>query len=203
MPTVPPSDLPRSTIFTLFFIAMLASGCTSTIVTFHSVGMEPPLCSESAKGMKTVVYWGTAWRPDQKDIARRETIIAKGMEDFFRTAPCFSVQAITRTIEGRDVLILSDREILASVPPDIDRIHIIRFEELGPVLVIYLSPILWTSDLSIQVRVRTLNSRTGYLESKVTAHWRRGGPFNLRGTDGLAPDLTGLLQAVFFKKMQC
>jgi len=74
---------------------------------------------------------------------------------------------------GRDVLLLSDKEILAHVPAGVDRIHIIRFEELGPVLQFYLSPILWTSDLDIQVRVRTLDTRTGSLESDVTARWRK------------------------------
>jgi hypothetical protein len=147
--------------------------------------------------LKTVVYWGAAWRPDQKEIARREAIAAKGIEDFFRTNPCFSVQTISRTIDGRDVLLLGDREILATVPTDIDRIHIIRFEELGPVLVFYLSPILWTSDLNIDVRVRTLNARTGTIESDVSAHWRKGGPFNLRGTAGLPDDLAGTLRAIF------
>jgi hypothetical protein len=172
-------------------------GCTSTTVTFHTAGMEPPLCRERAKELKTVVYWEAAWRPDQKEVARREAIIAKGIDDFFRAAPCFSVQTISRTIEGRNVLALSDREVLASAPTDIDRVLIIRFEELGPVLQFYISPILWTSDLDIQVRVRTLNARTASLESDVTAHWRKGGPFNLRGTNGLPGDLANLLHSLF------
>ncbi len=174
--------------------------CTSTTITFHTAGMEPPLCMDAARGAKTVVYWGTAWRADQKEPSRREAIIAKGVEDFFRTTPCFSVQTINRTIEGRDVLLLGDKEIIASVPAGVERVHILRFEELGPTLVFYLSPILWTSDLDIQVRVRTLNARTGSLESDVAAHWRRGGPFNLRGVNSLPPDLAGTLGAVFLGK---
>jgi hypothetical protein len=178
-------------------LSLLASGCTSTTVTFHSAGLEPPLCKNGVQGVRTVVYWGAAWRPDQKEASHREAIIAKGIEDFFRTAPCFSIQTISRTVDGRNVLVLSDRDLLVSAPTDVDRVHIIRFEELGPVLQFYISPILWTSDLDIQIRVRTLNARTTNLESDVTAHWRKGGPFNLRGTSGLPEDLADLLHAVF------
>jgi len=178
-------------------LSFLSAGCTSTTITFHSLGMEPPLCKDNAKEVKTIVYWGAAWRADQKEIARREAIIAMGIEDFFRATPCFSVKTISRTVDGRNVLLLGDKEILASVPADVERVHVLRFEELGPTLVFYLSPILWTSDLDIQVRVRTLNVRTGGLESDVTAHWRKGGPFNLRGTAGLPEDLAGILQAIF------
>ena len=147
-------------------LLFMAGGCTSTTVTFHSTGTGPPLCRDSSRSAKTVIYWSTAWRADQKEITRREAIIAKGIDGFFRTTPCFSVQTISRTIDGRDVLLLGDKDILASVPADVERIHILRFEELGPVLVLYLSPILWTSDLDIQLRVRTLNARTGSLESR-------------------------------------
>jgi hypothetical protein len=195
----PPARFPES-LFLSAALLFLAGGCTSTTVTFHATGTGPPLCRDSSRGAKTVIYWGTAWRTDQKEIARREAIIAKGIDDFFRTTPCFSVQTISRIVDGRDVLLLGDKEILASVPADVERVHILRFEELGPVLVFYLSPILWTSDLDIQLRVRTLNARTGSFESDVTVRWRKGGPFNLRGTDSLPPDLAGTLGAIFSEK---
>jgi hypothetical protein len=197
MPTSRGPHVSFSRILAWIALSFLSTGCTSTTVTFHSIGMHPPLCEVYAKVVKTNVYWGAAWRTDQKEIARREVIIAKGIEDFFQSNPCFSVQTISRTIDGRNVLVLSDRDILASAPTDIDRVHILRFEELGPVLQFYISPILWTSDLDIQIRVRTLNARTASLESDVTARWRKGGPFNLRGTAGLPEDLANLLHVVF------
>ena len=184
-------------LFAVPALLFLASGCSSTTVTLHSAGNDPRLCKETAKSVKAVVYWGTAWRRDQKETGRREAIIEKGVEDFLRTMTCLSVQTISRTIDGRNVLQLSDNEVLAMIPPGIDRIHILRFEELGPVLQFYLSPILWTSDLNIQVRIRTLNVRTGSLESDVTVHWRKGGPFNLRGTGGLPAELAEMLRTVF------
>jgi hypothetical protein len=197
MPIVPIPHLRQSALFTFLTLSQLITGCTSTTVTFHATGIETPLCKDKAQEVKSAIYWGTAWRPDQKEVSRREAIIAKGVEDFFRITPCFSIQTISRTIDGRDVLLLNDKEVLASVSPDTGRIHILRFEELGPVLQFYLSPILWTSDLNIQVRIRTLNAHTGSLESDVIANWRKGGPFNLRGVNGLPPDLTELLQSVF------
>jgi len=179
-------------------LSLVLLGCASSTVTFHATGMEPPLCRTGTAGTRTAVYWGTAWRADQKETARREDIAAKGIEDFFRSDPYCSVQTISRTLNGRDILLMSDKDILASSPHDVDKVHIIRLEELGPVFILYLSPILWTSDLNIQLRVRTLNARTGSLESDVTAHWRKGGPFNLRGTRGLSPDLAGFLHAIFY-----
>jgi hypothetical protein len=94
MPTSSGPRVSLSHILAWIVLAILATGCTSTTVAFHSAGTEPPLCKDSSQGKRTVVYWGAAWRPDQKEVSRREAIIAKGIEDFFRATPCFSIQTV-------------------------------------------------------------------------------------------------------------
>jgi len=94
-------DRPHTLLFLICLVithSLLAAGCSSTTVTFHAAGPEPPLCRDSAAGQQTAVYWGAAWRPDQKETGRRESIAAKGIDDFFRSDPCFSVREISRTM---------------------------------------------------------------------------------------------------------
>jgi hypothetical protein len=175
----------------------IAGGCSTTAVKLYPAGLTPPLCRAGAQQDSIAVYWGTAWRADQKEAARREAIAAKGLSEFFGGTSCFRTLALSRTINGHDPLLLTDPELLASAPADADRIFIIRVEELGPNLMFYLSPILWETRNDVVLRVRSLNVKTKRLESDVSVRWTRGGAFGLLGTDSLPPDFFGAVEAVF------
>jgi hypothetical protein len=181
----------------LIALLLIAGGCSTTAVKFYPTGLTPPLCRAGAHKDSVAVYWGTAWRADQKEVARREAIAAKGLSEFFGATTCFTPISLSRTINSRDPLLLTDPELLASAPVDADRIFVIRIEELGPNLMFYLSPILWETRNDVVLRVRSLNVRTKALESDVSVRWTRGGAFTLLGTDSLPPDFSGALAAVF------
>jgi hypothetical protein len=176
---------------------LIAGGCTTTAAKFYPTGLTPPLCRAGAQKDSVAVYWGTAWRADQKEVSRREAMAANGLSEFFGGTTCFTTLVLSRTINGRDPLLLIDPELLASAPMDADRIFVIRIEELGPNLMFYLSPILWETRNDVVLRVRSLNVRTKRLESDVSVRWTRGGAFALLGTNSLPPDFTGALAAVF------
>ena len=181
--------------------ASLISGCHVTSVKFYTIGEKPPLCRPSESKAEVLVYWGTAWRSDQKEAQRREEMVSKAMVDFFTTNRCFSPLKITKTIAEREALSLSDSEVLKaanSKHPGAEKIFLIRIEELSPNLILYLSPILWETKNEVWLRVRSINAKTGSLEADVSTHWTRGGPFTFLGAGSLPIDLSGVLKTMFF-----
>lgn len=178
-------------------LMFLICGCAASNIKYHAVGTESPVCSKYAADDRVAVYWGAAWRTDQKEVPDREAIAERVIGEFFGSVRCFSVLSVSRTVVGRDTLLLSDEEILKGAPGDADRIFILRIEELGPNLMIYLSPILWATKNEVMFRFRALNARTRSLDADVAVHWTRGGPFTFLGADGIEKDFASALDALF------
>ena len=174
-------------------------GCSSITVTHNAVGIHPPLCKTELPKEKVAVYWGTAWRTDQKEPEQREALAEKTIKEFFETKLCFEPILISRAIAGHDALLSTDTEAISKASElGVDKILIMRIEELGPNLILYLSPILWQTKNEVLLHVRMINPKTENLEAAVTTHWARGGPFTFLGAGSLSTDLSGALNAVFF-----
>jgi hypothetical protein len=184
----------------LMIANFLLSGCVVTQTAIHSTGVIPPLCQAHAKQESALVLWGTAWRTNQKERQLREEKASKAISQFFGTRSCYTKTTVLRTLAGRDPVTLSDIETikLASVLPDgYNKIILLRIEELGPLLMIYLSPILWEGGSEAVFRVRILDVNSGSLDSDVDMHWKNTGAFVLRGTKHLEEDLKAALAQVF------
>jgi len=184
-----------------FIIALLLfaqTGCSRITVTHHVIGARPPLCKTSAHGDKVVVYWGAAWRADQKEVATREAIAEQGIKDFFRSTDCLNTLSISKTVAGRDALRATDTEAVSDAKAaGADKVILIRVEELGPNLIFYLSPILWETRNEVLLRIRIINTSTEQLETDLSTHWFRGGPFTVIGAKSLPTDFAGALKAIF------
>jgi len=186
-------------LFFLLAISMLLVACSATSVKQYAVGDQPPLCHENNSAEKLVVYWGEAWRDDQKEVAKRSAVAEQTIEAFFRSNECFDVIEVSKVIDGKNVLLVTDTEIInRAVSKGADRVYVIRLEELGPNLFIYLSPILWQTQNEVLLRLRSINVGTGNIEADITTHWFRGGAFTLHGAKSLPVDLRGALSSIFF-----
>jgi hypothetical protein len=180
-------------------VIVIATGCASIRVTHHATGTPPPLCGAGASWGKTVFFWGVAWRADQKEAATREGLAASTLSEALRSNPCFETLAVSRTVDGRDALLATDDSIVtAARTAGAESAVVIRIEELGPNLMLYLSPILWQTQNEVVMRVRHLDGKGGTLKTDVSTRWTRGGPFTLLGANSLDADLRGALNAVFF-----
>jgi len=107
---------------------------------------------------------------------------------------------VLKLAAGREAVDLSDVEALryaASTGGRHDQVILVRLEELGPLVMIYLSPVLWEGGTEVVLRVRVLDANTSALEADITTHWKNGGAFVLKGTKTLGQDLEAALASVF------
>ena len=181
-------------------IGFTAAGCSATKLRVHATGLPLPWCKPGDARSSIAVYWGTAWRADQKEAAEREAIADATISRFFATNPCYETLVVARTVRDRSALLLSDEEIVAAAQAaagDVDQVAVIRIEELGPNLRLYVSPILWSTENEVQLNARLLDPRTGWLDGDVSIARLRGGAFTFNGTGELCADLWGALGEVF------
>ncbi|MCA9226906.1 MAG: hypothetical protein KDA47_14890, partial [Planctomycetales bacterium] len=181
-------------------LSLLQLGCAVTQVTTHSLptaGLTPPA---NAHGENVLVLWGTAWRTNQKEVSLRTEVAARAISDYFSRSSRFRSADVVSQAFGRPGIQLSDSEALryaASTGRWYDKIIFLRVEELGPQLVIYPSPVLWSGGTEVVFRVRMLDSRSAAMELDSTVRWKDGGAFVLKDTRSLEQDLQAALRAVF------
>ena len=185
----------------VFALAILTLGsCATTQVTSHVVGNRHPLCQAQASPQTALSLWGTAWRDNQKDIALREIMASRGIAEYFNTSSRFSKVEVLKLAAGREAVGLSDSETLKfaiSTGRQYGNVILVRVEELGPLLIIHPSPILWEGGTEVVLRIRVLNVNTSALETDITIHWKNSGAFVLKGTKTLEQDIQAALASVF------
>jgi hypothetical protein len=192
------TSFPVSVAIVLSFIL---GGCSSIAVTHHAVGDGPPPYKAKDSKEKIVVYWGTAWRTNQKEPSKREAIAAKGIAEFFESTPRFETLFISKSIAGRDALLATDAEAVSEAQTaGADRVVIIRIEELTPNLMFCLLPVVWRTENEVSLHVRSIHCGTSRVDADVSTRWTRGGLFTLQGAKSLPVDFEGALKAVFFGK---
>lgn len=186
-------------IFAVASLAMLAAGCAATRVATHGVGSRAPVCS-SAQSDTALVLWGTAWREDQKDRADREAMADRAIRRFFAGSSCFGSAELANVIGGRPAIHLSDAEVLKwarSANRAYTKIVVLRVEELGPLIVIHPSPVLWEGGTEVVLRARVLDAATAALDRDVAVRWKSGGAFVLKGQWTLEEDMHAALRTIF------
>jgi hypothetical protein len=175
-------------------------GCATTQVTIHVVGNRPPLCQAQATSQEALILWGTAWRENQKEVALREEMASRAIAQYFNVSSCYSKVEVLKLAAGREAVGLSDAEALKfalSTGKRYGKVILVRVEELGPLVIIYPSPVLWEGGTEVALRVRMLNAHTSALETDITIHWKDSGAFVLKGTKTLEQDLQAALASVF------
>ena len=184
-------------------VIVTLAGCATTRLTTHAVGNKPPLCQAQALPETALVLWGTAWRENQKEVALREGMASRAISQFFNTS--FPKVDVLKLAAGREAVGLSDTEALkfaASTGVQYEKVILVRVEELGPLLIIYPSPVLWEGGTEVVLRVRVLNANTSALEADIATHWKDSGAFVLKGTKTLEQDLQAALSSVFVGSLQ-
>ena len=168
-------------------------------VEYPVVGNETPICRKNSSKKKVVIYWGTAWRKNQKEVLAREKYIDNGLNTFFYSNDCFETISISKKVNGNDVLLATDEELIsAGAAIGADKVIKFRIEELGPNLYLYLSPILWETQNEVVLQIKILNTKTGKVESDISIQRKRGGAFTFNGAGSLPSDFAETLRTIFY-----
>jgi hypothetical protein len=159
------------------------------------VPLKEPLCQPGHPAIPTVLYWGTKWRPDQKEPQLREAAALGGIQDFLGRSGCLSVVAIHR-VTTEQALASNDELIrMASRSnPNPERILLVVVRELGPRLLIGF-PVVVEGGTEVLVDVRALDVTTSELLATRQTTWRNGGPFVIKGIKTLEQDMSAALAA--------
>lgn len=170
----------------------LLTGCASTTIETSGTALKEPFCKPGAPALSTIVYWGTQWRPDQKEPSLREAAALRGIEDFLARPTCFSVVSVRRVQElPRDDELLQSARASSPVP---ERVVLIVVRELGPRLIIGL-PVIVEGGTEVLIEVRGLDTRTSEAMVNARTLWRNGGPFVVKGVGTLDQDMSAALRA--------
>lgn len=182
-----------SRLLALIAAAFVLAGCASTQVETTGTPLAQPLCLESRPPVNTLVYWGTAWRPDQKEPQLREAAALRGIEQFLGRASCLAVTAVhhlsTAQAQWSNVDLL---QLASGTTPSPDRVLLVVVRELGPRLLIGV-PVLVEGGTEVRVDVRVIDGRTAASLVATQTLWRHGGPFVIKGVQTLDRDLAEAL----------
>lgn len=163
----------------------LLSACTATTTVTISPANQAPIC-QSQSGLKAAVLWRTNWRPNQKDIAKREAAASQGIADFFADSRCFHSTVVARADSGR---------ARTAVPPGSDLLLVLTVRELGPTMKLLSSAALVEGGTEVVVDVARYLPGRIEPDRQFSIYWRNGGPGVVKGVCSLPADMTAALRA--------
>jgi len=80
---------------------LVLSGCACTHFQVTGQVAQQPLCQPPGEQASALVFRGPKWRPDQKEVPRREADAQRGIEKFFSKSGCFAKVRVIRKVSDR------------------------------------------------------------------------------------------------------
>ena len=186
----------RPHILAVLVALTFMTGCASTKVETTGTQPQQPLCRVGEPAVSTLVYWGSQWRPDQKEPQLREAAALRGIEDFFNRAGCIAIAGIHRLPEEKPLPTNEALVRLASnSTPVPERVVLIVVRELGPRITIGIPKIV-EGGTEVLIDIRVLNPTTKKSLTNTQTRWRNGGTFVIKGVKTLDQDMSAALKAV-------
>lgn len=179
--------------------AYLLAGCASTTVETTGQRLKEPLCRSGQKPIPTVVYWGTKWRPDQKEPALREAAAVRGIQGFVDAIGCLSVVTVSRlTTEQAMAPNVELMRLASTLSPKPERVLLVVVRELGPRLVIGI-PVVVEGSTEALIDVSVLDVTTSKSMAATQTLWRNGGTFVVKGVKTLDQDMSAALKSALMQ----
>jgi hypothetical protein len=179
----------------LAVVLVFLPGCASTTVETTGSPLKEPLCAVGARALAIEIYWGTQWRPDQKEPLFREAAALRGIEDFLGRTSGLVVAGLHRLSNGD--AFPSDEELMrsvASTPAVPERVVLIVVRELGPRITIG-TPAIVEGGTEVLIDVRVLDLQRSVALANARTLWRNGGTFVVKGVKTLDQDMSAALTA--------
>lgn len=184
-------------VLSISLAVLVLSGCASTQFQVSGHPPQQSLCQRPGEEASALVLWGPKWRPDQKNVPRREAAAQRGIERFFSSSNCFARTTVIRRVDDRESIDLSSSEVAALVAADPgapSHVLIITVRELGPILKLFSSLALVEGGTDVVLDIRAFSPSTGQTTADFTSHWQNGGPMVIKGVATLEEDIGSALQ---------
>jgi len=185
-------------------LTLLIAGCASTSLHTYRAAGKPTICDGKNDGLgHIVVLPETAWRTDQKEPAKRESMASEVIKNAFQGFPCGSLSAPggIRNFSGWSSK--PEAELLKQFSTEgVDTILLLRIEELTPHLYFTFSlPVLWVGSNEADFRIRMLSVKTGDVLTDMRVRRSTGGPFNIRPAEWSRDELKAALHHIIWKEV--
>jgi hypothetical protein len=189
-------------LFSIIILALLIAGCASTSMKTYRVAGKPTICDGNNDDLgHIVVLPETAWRNDQKEPAKRESMALEEIKNAFQGFPCGSLSAPGGIRNVSSWSSKPESELLKEFyNEEIDTIILLRIEELTPYIYVTFSfPILWAGSNEADFRIRMLSVKTGDVLTDMRVRRSTGGPFNIRPAEWSRDELKMALHDIIWK----
>jgi hypothetical protein len=175
----------------------LLTACASTTVDFSGSVPNTLLCQRQADTGNVLVVWGTAWRPDQKDVAQREAAAEQGLKDYLARSNCFPGAAVRRAAAAEPLTAEHAKQLAAGGDAPFGRVVVIAVRELGPVVRLLSSAALVDGATEVVLAIGSYDAKASVPQREFTVHWKNGGPGVVKGVATLPQDMQAALAAGF------
>jgi len=190
-------------LFSIMILALSITGCASTSIKTYRATGKPTICDGKNDGLgHIVVLPETAWRNDQKEPAKRESMALEEIKNAFLNFPCGSLFSPGGIKNFSTWSSKPESELLKQFSYEgIDTIILLRIEELTPYLYFTFSlPILWVGSNEADFRIRMLSVKTGDVLTDMRVRRTTGGPFNIRPAEWSRAELNAALHDIMGKE---
>lgn len=189
-------------LFSIIILALLITGCTSTSMKTYRAAGKPTICDGKNDTLgHIVVLPETAWRNDQKEPTKRESMAFEEIKNAFQGLPCGSLSAPGGIRKFSNWSSKPESELLKQFSDEgVDTIILLRIEELTPYLYFTFSlPVLWVGSNEADFRIRILCVKTGNVLTDMRVKRSTGGPFNIRPAEWSGNELRAALHEIIGK----
>jgi hypothetical protein len=189
-------------IVCIIVLTLSISGCASTSMKIYRAAGKPTICDGGKESLGHIaVLPETAWRNDQKEPAKRESMALEEIKNAFQGFPCGNLSVPGGIRDFSSWSIKPESELLKQFSNEgVDTIIILRIEELTPYLYFTFSlPILWGGSNEADFRVRMLSVKTGDVLTDMRVIRSTGGPFNIRPAEWSRDELKAALHDIIGK----
>jgi hypothetical protein len=190
-------------LFSIIMLVLSIAGCASTSMKTYRAAGKPTICDGKKDDLgHIVVLPETAWRNDQKEPAKRESMALEEIKNAFQDFPCGNLSKPGGIRNFSSWSSKPESELLKQFSHDgVDTIILLRIEELTPYLYFTFSlPILWGGSNEADFRIRMLSVKTGDVLTDMRVRRSTGGPFNIRPAEWSRVELNAALHDIIGKE---
>ncbi len=185
----------------ILFASLWLTGCAATSVRSYQATGNGSICQGPDLGTVAVLP-EAAWRPDQKEPAKREAMALVEIESAFQSIPCGRMSGAGGVREFGKWSSQPDASLRNQyAQTGVDTIIFIRLEEFGPTIDLTLSlPFLWSGFNEVDFQIRVLATKTGAVLSDMRVNRKTGGAFNIRPAEWSGAELHAALSSLLEAK---